>query len=53
MFMCSFRVQMKLIVQKQHASRFYSMLAYVVSLNISTIPLAIIDTTVFGAILYW
>lgn len=41
------------VVLKQHAARMYSIPAFVVSNALAYIPLNIVDTFVFGSIVYW
>ena len=47
------RVQMKRVVMKQNNARFYCISAYVLSLSIVALPLAVVDTVLYGTIVYW
>ncbi len=43
----------KKVVFKQHAASMYSIPSFVISTALVYIPLALLDTAVFGSILYW
>jgi ABC-type multidrug transport system permease subunit len=45
--------QARSVVLKQYAARMYGIPAFVLSTAIAYIPLAIVDTFVFGSIVYW
>lgn len=45
--------QTRSVVLKQYAARMYGIPAFVLSTAIVYIPLAIVDTFVFGSIVYW
>lgn len=43
----------KKVVIKQYAARMYSIPVFVLCTVITQLPLAIVDTVVFGSIVYW
>ena len=50
MYLC---LQMKRIVNKHMQARFHSILAYNLSVTVVSLPLAALDTIIFGTLVYW
>ncbi len=44
---------MKRIVNKHMQARFHSIVAYILSVTVVSLPLAALDTIIFGTLVYW